>query len=130
MPKRLALAVLAVVLAACGAAPPSSSPPAGSLAPGLLALPTVANLGDACAGVGLEHATLRGDRNDPRVAWLELEGFGRKEVLFPPGFGARFSPQLEVVDQSGRIVAREGTVIDGGCVTGSAEGGPLLVLWP
>ena len=78
----------------------------------------------ACAGVGTE-AVLAGDANDPRVAWLVSSG-KRVDVVFPFGFRARFAPNLEVLNDSGVVVARAGDRIDGGCVTA----GPLLILWP
>lgn len=110
--------------------PATASAPA-SLGEGLFALPTVAALADACGGVGLEPpARLTGDPDDPRVAWIVQDEFGRMDVLFPPGFVARFTPQLEVLDVSGVVAAREGDQIDGGCVVGAGEGDPLLILWP
>jgi hypothetical protein len=84
----------------------------------------------ACAGVGLD-AVLHGDPADPKVAWLinrlgDLPG-KRLEVAWPPGFRARFAPELEVLDGTGRVRLREGDHIDGTCGTG-ADGAVILEL--
>jgi hypothetical protein len=75
---------------------------------------------------------LTGDAHDPRVAWLENDfATGRTEIVFPPGFTARFSPRLEILNAAGLVVARAGDHIDGGCLTGLPSlDGPLLVLGP
>lgn len=120
------LLVAVFVAAACAGPTPSWSP----LPPGVYALPTVDTSGwDACAGIGVVDAQLRGDPVDSRVAWLS-SSFGRKELVFPVGFTARFMPDLEVLDRAGVVVAREGDAIEGGCVTGSGPSSPLLILWP
>jgi hypothetical protein len=97
--------------------------PAG---PGEYALPAVYTvppvwLGTMCAGVGVE-ATLHGDPSDPRIAWLENrlgvpEGTtGRRmDVVWPAGFRARFTPKLEVLDDLGQVVLREGDLVGGAC---------------
>jgi hypothetical protein len=77
-----------------------------------------------CLGVGL-GAILRGDPNDGRFAWLDSNG-GRIDVFFPLGFVGRFTPKLEVLDTSGRVVARDGDQIAGGCWT--VNDGPILIL--
>jgi hypothetical protein len=81
-------------------------------------LPTVAAWNGACAGIGLGEATLAGDRQDPYLAWLVYPDGERTDVVWPPGYSARFTPDLEILDASGRVVHRAGDVIDGGCVTG------------
>ncbi len=89
-----------------------------------LPLPAVASIGAppgvpvACAGVGLAMV-LRGDASDPAVAWLvPFDRAGRKDVLWPAGYRARFAPTLEVLDTKGVVVARDGDFIDGACVAG------------
>ena len=102
------------VSVATGSFPPSPRP---SLSGGLFALPTTDWLaGGACAGVGLE-AVLHGSPNDPRVAWLEdkLGGQSRTEVTWPAGYRARFSPNIEVLDENGNVVLREGDAVGGAC---------------
>ncbi len=80
----------------------------------------------ACAGVGLE-AVLHGDNADPRLAGL-VTGVGeRVEILWPIGYHARFTPLLEVRDAGGTVVLRDGSRIEGGCVTGDPH---LLALQP
>jgi hypothetical protein len=84
----------------------------------------------ACAGVGLD-AIVHGDPADPKVAWLinrlPAPGDGRIEVAWPPGYRARFAPNLEVLDGTGRIRLREGDPIDGTCGTG-VDGAVILEL--
>lgn len=95
---------------------PSPRPP---LPGGLYPLPTVNWLaGDwgACAGVGLD-AVLRGSPSDPRVARLENRrgGTNRRDVTWPAGYQARFSPKIEILDEQGNVVLREGDAVEGAC---------------
>jgi hypothetical protein len=73
---------------------------------------------------------LRGDESDPHLAWIEQfpSGGGRREVVWPAGFSARFDPQLEIVDQNGRGVIQEGDFVEGSC--GSPQPGTLLLMPP
>lgn len=92
-----------------------------TIPPGEIALPAgrpaVSGTPPACAGVGLE-AVLRGDSHDPRIAWLMDTTSGtRLDVTWPPGYRARFAPKLEVLDESGTVVLRDGDPITGACVT-------------
>src|SRR4051794_35610183 len=84
------------------------------------ALPTIDTTGwSGCRGVGIrDGARLAGDANDPRVAWLIQSG-RRRDVLFPQGLAARFTPQLEIVNRRGVVVARAGDELVGGCVVGN-----------
>ena len=101
---------VAIALAACT---PQASPPGPTLT-------TMAGRpgGDeaACAGVGLA-AILRGSPTDPNPAWIETfpGGGGRREVVWPAGFAARFAPGLEILDAKGRVVLRDGDFIEGAC---------------
>ena len=83
----------------------------------------------ACAGVRLD-AIVNGDRADPKVAWL-IDRNGelgeRLEVAWPPGYRARFAPELEVLDGTGRVRLREGDQINGTCGTG-VDGAVILEL--
>ena len=87
-------------------------------------LPT-ADWSGVCGGTGIE-ASLRGDPRDPELTWLEPRtGFefdepGRRHVVWPAGFSARFSPALEIVDEADEVVMREGDPVEGIC------GGDLL----
>ncbi len=135
MRRPAAVWVVAMIVAAC-ASPSPSAPVSTSASPALLSpsappavlMPTARVwLSDACIGVGLVGATLNGDPTDPRIAWLDLEGEGRREIVFPPGYTVRFTPTLEVLDDAGQVVARAGERIDGGCLTGSLDD-PLLIL--
>ncbi len=40
-------------------------------------------------------------------------------LIWPPGFTARFAPQLEVIDPIGQIVMREGDPLGGSCLSAS-----------
>lgn len=96
-----------------------------SLEPGAVRLPTNgAPAHGGCLGVGLD-AVLRGDPNDQRYAWLDSAD-GRIDVFFPLGFVGRFAPKLEVLDEAGRVVARDGDHIVGGCWT--VDDGPVVIL--
>jgi hypothetical protein len=114
---KVAAVLLALFVAGCMAGPSK----------GTLTLPTVRAGG--CRDVALPDATLTGDQGDPRVAWL-IQNAQRRDVVFPNGYTARFTPQLEILDASGRVVARAGDAVTGGCVTRSDAQGPLLILWP
>lgn len=39
------------------------------------------------------------------------------ELLWPAGYSARFDPALELLDEHGRVIGREGDPIVGGCPT-------------
>lgn len=74
-------------------------------------------------------ATLHGAAADPRVAWLmnRLPGGGEKrvEVAWPPGYRARFAPELEILDSNGRVKLREGDHVDGNC--GTTDDGAVIL---
>jgi hypothetical protein len=90
-------------------------------------LPTVEVFNGACRGVGLDgHVT--GDPFDPRLAWvIHDDGGGRIDVIWPPGYTARFTPRLEVLDEQGAVAYRDGDPVSGGCTTGPDAQGPLLI---
>jgi len=111
----VAASALALLIAGCGGAAPGPT------------LRTLDTSGTGCAGTGLVDATLHGSATDARVAWIEIAGFGEQLAVFPKGFTARFTPSLEVLDQSGAVVLREGDAITGTC--GGAPDGGLLIGW-
>ena len=79
----------------------------------------------ACAGVG-KDAFLRGSVNDARHVWLEdATSHARSELVWPPGFAARFTPDLEVLDATGTVVMRAGYRVTGVCVGAGADWIPL-----
>ncbi len=49
----------------------------------------------------------------------------RTELGWPLGYSVRFEPDLELLDERGRVVASEGSLVTGGCPT--AEQGVLYV---
>jgi hypothetical protein len=78
-----------------------------------------------CAGTGLD-AVLHGSPTDPHIAWL-TNNFStppRLEIVWPAGYRARFDPDLEIVDENGNMVMREGDTVTGDC------GGGDTVYWP
>jgi hypothetical protein len=88
-------------------------------------LPTLNEWDGNCDGIDL-NAELMGDPDDPRVAWVVDTVRGRLEIVFPPGFSARFTPDLVVLDDEGSTVGVEGDHVRDGCVTG-LEDGVLLI---
>lgn len=134
MLRSVMIAVLGMTTSACGdAAQPTSaaSPtvtssergesPSASTEASIVPLPAIASPPTdspfACAGIGLD-AVLRGSPADERITWLENRSSGdRIEAVWPPGYSARFSPELEVFDATGRLVYTEGASITGACTT-------------
>lgn len=121
----LVVGLLAIVLiAGCGADPrPPSTGSVRPLGPGERWLPVARwDLPGGghllCAGGGyLGDHRLHGSPTDPRLAWMTVPNGDRVDIAFWYGWSARFSPELEVLDDTGTVVAREGTKIGGGCAT-------------
>lgn len=108
--------LLALCVAACISPP---TPP--------LPLP-VAAFPNACRGVGLTDATLVGSPDDPRITWLQLPDGRRIELVWPPQYSARFTPELEVLDERSAVRFRGGDVVRGGCQKGPAEDPRSIIL--
>ena len=36
-------------------------------------------------------------------------------TIWPIGYSARFTPGLEILDDHGRVIAHEGSLVEGGC---------------
>src|SRR5947207_12504713 len=121
--------IVAVSTALLGCAGASSSP---TSTPRVVALPTVPRVPTVCRGIGGPPGPmLKGDPKDPHVTWTE--GFGnRGEIVWPPGYRARFAPTLEVLDAVGNVVYRAGDRIPGGCAVGPDDdpSSVLLILPP
>ena len=121
------LIVLATVLVGgCGIAQP---------APLTVPLPTDPNpagpsMRNVCGGVGAGVVILRGNSNDARLTWeTALDGSGRQDIAWPPGYLARFVPGLEVLDPSGRVIAHDADRVPaGGCVAGPPDDPTKIVL--
>jgi hypothetical protein len=124
VPRLVSLAVLLLVLTACDLfAGTSPSPAVRALGPGERWLPVARwDLPGGghmlCAGGGtIGYFQLHGAATDPRLAWM-IEPTGRRtELAFSPGWSARFTPRLEVLDADAWVVAREGSPITGTCNT-------------
>ncbi len=95
---------------------------------GATSLPSNPEWRGGCAiGVGRD-AILHGSASDARVTWaIDNTEAGRIDLLWPVGYTARFSPQLEVLDGQGHVVAREGDQIIGSCLTQPEDGGAIRV---
>lgn len=73
-------------------------------------------------------AILNGSASDPRVAWGVDRLSGRRiELVWPPGYQAKFDPQLAIADADGVIVAREGDILTGGCNDVDDPSAPMWV---
>jgi hypothetical protein len=69
--------------------------------------------GSECAGVGMSMLRFRMDIHEADPIWLEAEDFdGRIIPVFGRQFDAVTQPELAVVDRSGNVIARDGTVLD------------------
>lgn len=69
----------------------------------------------ACRGVGTDMV-IHGSATDPRVTWAtSIDGQVRVEITWPVGYAARFVPDLEVLDETGKVIAREGDHLTGVC---------------
>ena len=73
-----------------------------------------------CAGWGLD-AAVRGSPTDPRIVWLENRHEDRQgrrprmEAVWPVGYRARFTPELEVVDGWGAVILSDRDLVTGSC---------------
>ena len=101
------LVILVVTLSACSGLSRSADPQ--------LPLPTAPADLQLCLGLGHAGATLHGDPERPGLTWLDVGGGQEREVLWPPGYTARFTPKLEVLDAAGRTVLTEGAILTGMC---------------
>jgi hypothetical protein len=117
------LILIALVVAGCGIGPSGSLPPATPmpatpLPSGYVTISTLSGQtpegpNPACADEYYYDAILHGDPTAEVPVWIEpLPEFyadrGRVEVIWPFGFSARFTPDLELLDSEATIVGREG----------------------
>jgi hypothetical protein len=110
----LRLALLAVAVAGCAGPSPSGLIPVPTSAPAPLFGPM------ACPAALLEGELVADDEFGFVVA--HADGFS-SAVTWPHGFVARDSPRRELLDDSGRVVAREGDFVAlGGGETGQGPG--------
>jgi hypothetical protein len=110
--------LLLAFLVGCSSAPSESASRVPTqlptLAPGEIPLPTFLEEVDGhpqlCAGSWYtSDVTVHGSPDDPALTWIVFAVDGHREnLLWPPGYRARFTPTLEVLDPFGRVYAREG----------------------
>lgn len=110
--------LLLAFVAGCSGAPGESASrvptPLPTLAPGEIPLPTFLEEVDGqpqlCAGSWYEgDVRVHGSPDDPALTWIVFANDGHREnLLWPPGYRARFTPMLEVLDPFGRVYSREG----------------------
>ena len=113
----LFLLPIVVIVASCAFGPAAT--PSRALGSGERWLP-VANFGSngLCAGGGyIGDFRLHGAADDPRLTWMIRPDGTRAELAWPIGYSARFTPNLEVLDDRGQRVAVEGSLVTGGCAT-------------
>jgi hypothetical protein len=71
--------------------------------------------GGGCGSVAFLDLRLRGDPDRVPAVWVEAVHDGTPlRVVWPPGFRARFEPDLVLYDARGRLVAREGDILTNG----------------
>jgi|tagenome__1003787_1003787.scaffolds.fasta_scaffold19121854_2 hypothetical protein len=107
----VALCLLAIVLNGCTTERP---------------LPA-AEFADRCRGVATD-AVLAGSANDRRVTWLQTPEGGQMSLVWPAGWTARFSPDLQVLDVGGVVRMRAGDRVSGICFKGSAADPSQVVM--
>ena len=98
----------------------ASTSPSSQLAADEYALPefqkSVGGVPVACAGVAyVDKVVIHGSADDPALVWIVFSDGRRENLVWPSGFLARFVPKLEILDASGRVVARDGDLATGGC---------------
>lgn len=81
----------------------------------------VAPFPNACRGIGLEDAILVGSPDDPRFTWLISLNGHRTDLVWPPGYSARFAPELEVLNEAREVVFQQGDAVEGGCTKGPRD---------
>lgn len=118
----LAIGASLVLISGCAAGITERAPeatPHRNLGPGEQWVPVapVRDVGGVpllCGGTGwVGGHLLTGSASDPRLVWM-MAG-GRQELEWPVGYSARFTPELELLDEDGIVVGHEGTELDGGC---------------
>lgn len=139
MPRQIATVLALAFVAACTTvqpfaptmAPTVDPTPPRALGVGEMWVPVelwqpVNGIPVACGGVGYEgEFRLHGSPTEPRVVWMTFPDGTRRELAWPLGYSARFTPELELLDETGLVVAREDSVVTGGC--GTPQSGVLWV---
>ncbi|HSI99887.1 MAG TPA: hypothetical protein VLA59_05835 [Patescibacteria group bacterium] len=113
----VSLALLALVLAGCAGPAPADLIPVPTSAPTGLIGPT------ACPAALLEGELVADDQFGFVVA--HADGF-TSAVTWPHGYVARDAPRRELLDDSGRVVAREGDLVALGGGEGTAGPGFIV----
>ena len=83
--------------------------------------PPAAGQLEACPNALLASVRLEGDPAQRPAVWVVGQDGRRLSILWRHGFSARFTPRLELLDEDGDVVAREGDVLNLGGVDISEE---------
>ena len=67
---------------------------------------------EACPNALLASVRLEGDPAQRPAVWVVGQDGRRLSILWRHGFSARFTPRLELLDEDGKVVAREGDVLN------------------
>lgn len=116
-----AWAVLGLIVIGCNPTP-TTTPATGT------SLPVDARwTGHGCRGVGTD-VVIHGSAQDPWVTWaMSSETNQRTNIIWPVGYSARFVPALVILEETGKVVAREGDHLGGWCQT--ADTPPGVPIW-
>jgi hypothetical protein len=107
---------LSVAVVGCAAEPEPSVPDPITRIPLPVVQWSIYGMPAACAGVGFHNGRmLHGSPSGPFTTWIEAQPGKPEQVVWPVGYSAIFTPQLQVLDAVGRVVAVEGSVATGGC---------------
>jgi hypothetical protein len=107
----LIAALVTVAIVGWAVVPRGSQAPTGGVPMVVYDLPTTppnSNGGLNVCLTALLSGVLQGSPEDARFAWVIAADGLRVDVDWPPGFRVRFSDALELLDQSGSVVARGG----------------------
>jgi hypothetical protein len=107
LPSTIALGVSAcATIAACLSTPTPSSAVSGSPLPTLAGWPLGSN--SVCVGEEIGPAPLKLEGSVAEGVYVALANGVHIPTFWPPGYTVLYAPTLEILDPSGRVVARAG----------------------
>lgn len=119
--RRLAgTAFMTVVVTACGGWQPSVLPTEAivTAADGLRTFRVTREIDGNPVSCGLPAVTphvtgaLAGDQSQAEPVWLVDAAGERLSVVWPESYRAAFTPSLELIDETGAVVARDGDLVE------------------